>query len=74
MDSNEKFWLGIFTLIFAVIVIITIISSNFYAKQDQLVAEMIANGVNPIAAACSVGDTLGKQPTCLVYITGNVIK
>jgi hypothetical protein len=53
-----------------VLIVLIMATSTYYHLQDKIVAEMVANGEDPIAASCAMSDTLGHHPTCVVYIVG----
>ncbi|MCG4273930.1 hypothetical protein [Acetobacter senegalensis] len=75
MDNDQKFWLGIWSLIAATIVSIALIISIFAtcdsAKRWKVLQEMVRSGANPMAAACAIdgrGGSDNQYPiACLKY-------
>jgi hypothetical protein len=35
---------------------------------------MVKGGASPIAARCAVQDGFGKNPSCIVYATGDIVR
>lgn len=66
--SENKFWLGIFGIIGAVILGITFLSQNYYKSLDQKVVDMVKNGASPIEASCALSDPYGNPPACIAII------
>jgi hypothetical protein len=74
MDSESKFWLGIVGIVSTAITVIVVSSCFYYTRQNQIVADMVKGGASPIAARCAVQDGFGKNPSCIVYATGDIVR
>lgn len=64
MDSNDKFWLSLWTLAACTLFAILVVSLAYNASFDQKVVDMVLKGTDPIAARCAIagGETLIKAP------------
>ena len=68
---DEVFWAVVWGIICLAIVTIINLISSYYKNQDQIVADMVAGGTDPIGAVCSMSDTYGRNPTCIIYALKN---
>lgn len=69
MDSDGKFYFLLCTLLAAVLIAITIgvVSSDIYATKK--LQEMVASGVNPVAARCALyGSSSGSPLDCNLFM------
>ena len=69
MDSDDKFWLGLYTAFFTAVVFVVLIVSGYWQHHNTLIAEMAIAGVDPVAIMCAMQDDYGKAPTCIVLAT-----
>ena len=69
MDSENKFWAIIWTLIATVILGIAFGIVSYWEHHNEIVAQLIAEGVNPVAVKCALQDDYGRMPVCLVLAT-----
>lgn len=70
MFQNEnQFWLGLWAIVAITIGTIVVSSLNYTIEQDRVVADMVNNGMNPVAANCAIHDSMGNNPTCVLYLT-----
>lgn len=54
MDSEEKFWLVVWSLVAAVVVTIALCLTITAANTTNKVAEAVKAGVDPLAAKCAL--------------------
>jgi hypothetical protein len=66
MSDTSKFWLSVWVVVGLTLSFITFTISDFYKTQDAAVVEMVKQGASPIEAMCSMQDTLGRHPICVV--------
>ena len=66
MSNDMKFWLGFSTLVALIVVTLIIATTMYYRHQNEIMAEMVANGADPLRASCAMQDTYGKNPLCMV--------
>jgi len=71
MNGEQKFWLSCWTII--ALVIISILGSIllYSASVDTKVANLVKEGIHPIAANCAIKDDLGTEPICVQWTTKN---
>jgi hypothetical protein len=53
MDDNQ-FWVAIWRLVALLVLAIVVVVAGCTTAADQKVAELVAKGVNPIAARCAI--------------------
>lgn len=64
--SENSFWVCIFSLPTVCILTIVLSTHNYYNNRNILMAELIANGGDPIKMMCAFDDTMGDNPTCVM--------
>ena len=66
--SEEKFWLRLWQSCIAGVVLMIVAIGGCTAHSNSLVAEMVANGANPIDANCSIWGSAIESPsaTCVI--------
>ena len=69
MSNDGKFWISIWIVGGLCLVAIALVFSFHYRHNNKLVAEMVKNGASPIEAACSFDDSLGNNPSCIIFAT-----
>lgn len=62
MDSDDKFWLGAWSIVASVIITITVSAATYNIKY----AELIANATDPIAVACGINGSRDLNSSCEV--------
>lgn len=64
--NENKFWLGVWSLItlfiISIMITITIININY----NNTILEMVVAGATPLEAVCSLSDSMGNNPTCII--------
>jgi hypothetical protein len=73
MDSSDRFFCIIYSLV-ALVLIVLMISINMNSMHYAQVVEnvTIKTGTNPMYVSCSINDSLGDDPVCVVLAHGLV--
>ena len=73
MDSSDRFYCIIYSLV-ALVLITLIISININSMHYSQVVENVTleTGTNPMYVSCSINDSLGDDPVCVVLAQGLV--
>lgn len=66
MNSDDKFWVCVWSIVGAVIATIVISIATYYHHKNIVINEMVKNGISSIAALCALDDTIGNNPTCVI--------
>ena len=66
MSNESKFWLGINVAILTAVVLVSYMVMSYWKDHNKLVADMVRQGVNPVAVMCAMQDSYGNNPTCIV--------
>lgn len=62
-----KFWIY-FCGFMAIVIITLILNINiYYTNRNQMVVEMVKQGVSPAEALCGIDNIEGRNPTCVLY-------
>lgn len=69
MNSDEKFWVCICSILATAIVAIVITGTVFQHSKNLVINEMIKNGASPVEVMCALDDTTGTNPTCVIAAT-----
>ena len=69
MDSDQKFWLGIWSMVLAFLVALMVcITINAYGKRDKW-EKVVSNGADPMVTTCALyGDT--STAICTILAQG----
>ena len=68
MDSEGKFWLGVWMTGAVTLLIVILLSTSYFRSENQHIVDMVVAGANPIAATCALQDSMGTNPTCVALI------
>ncbi len=66
MDSENKYWLGFFSIVGIVIISVLFISLSYWKDHNAKIVELIGEGVDPVAAMCAMQNSYGRMPVCIV--------
>ena len=66
MDSEGKFWAVIWTLVTIIALSIVFGCVSYWKHHNEMVAQLVSEGVNPVAVKCALQDDYGTHPVCLV--------
>lgn len=69
MDSNDKFWLGFFSVFSLAVVLIVFSSQCYYSKQADVALSMVKTGYSPTEAMCALQGNSGQNPECIILAT-----
>ena len=69
MNSDEKFWVYVCSILATAIVAIVITGTVYQHSKNLVVNEMIKNGASPIEVLCALDDAYGDNPTCIITAT-----
>ena len=69
MNSDEKFWVCVWSILATAIVAIVITITTYSHSKNVVISEMIKNGASPVEALCALDDTMGDNPTCVITAT-----
>ena len=64
--NDETFWISIWGMAAAVIMILILAVNNHWKHHNELVVDMVKSGIDPIAVKCALEDDYGNHPVCLV--------
>lgn len=64
--SDEKFWLGCWSIVGAVTIGIVFLGTNYQIKQDEIILKMIESGVPANQVMCAMKDSMGDNPVCII--------
>jgi hypothetical protein len=73
MGDETKFWLGVNLVSWTAVVLLVWIISSYFKDLNGKVAEMVKQGVDPIAVSCALQDNYGNNPTCLVLASKGLL-
>jgi hypothetical protein len=66
--NENKFWLNVWTVAALTLVAVVGISTLYWQGKNNLVADMVSKGANPIAASCSLDNLSDYTDQCIVYV------
>ena len=69
MDKDGIFWAIIMALFSTIITVILIGSFDYWKHHNRLIANMVNDGINPVAAMCAMQDDYGNNPVCVILAT-----
>jgi len=72
MDSNQKFWLCIWSMVLAFLVALMVcITINAHGKRDKW-DKAVSNGADPMVAACALysAENTGDYAICTILAQG----
>jgi len=72
MNSDQKFWLGIWSMVLAFLVALMVcITINAYGKRDKW-EKAVSNGADPMVTTCALysADTSGDIAICTILAQG----
>ena len=72
MDSNQKFWLCIWSMVLAFLVaLMACITINAHGKRDKW-DKAVSNGADPMVAACALysAENTGDYAICTILAQG----
>lgn len=70
MESEERFWLGCWSLVAMVVGVIALAVMTSSMYEDAKVAEAIASGKDPVAVRCAFKASHKRTDAiCTVYVT-----
>lgn len=64
--TDNQLWTSIMVIIGLVAVALMGAFTGYYKHQNEVIAAMVKDGVDPVAAKCALQDDYGRNPTCLV--------
>jgi hypothetical protein len=73
MNNDQKFWLTLWGMATIVSIVAIVMGLTYFKHENQLIANLIEQGHNPIATACAFEDAYGKQPSCII-MASKVVK
>jgi hypothetical protein len=69
MNSNERFFIWVWSLCAAVLVVFTVSIAVYNTHYSNTVARMVLEGgVDPMRIKCAMNDSLGDDPVCMILI------
>lgn len=72
MNSDQKFWLGIWSMVLAFLVALMVcITINAHGKRDKW-EKAVSNGADPMVASCALysAETTGDIAICTILAQG----
>ena len=72
MDSENKFWLGIWGMAMVFLITLTVcITFNAHGKRDKW-DKAVSNGADPMVTTCALyqADTTGENAICTILAQG----
>ena len=72
MNSDQKFWLGVWSMVLAFLVALMVcITINAYGKRDKW-EKAVSNGADPMVTTCALysADTSGDIAICTILAQG----
>jgi len=63
--QSEMFWVAIWAMITIIIITIVLSVGIYWRHHNTIIAEMVADGVDPIAVMCALQDDYGNNPVCI---------
>jgi len=72
MDSNQKFWLCIWSMVLAFLVALMVCTTiNAHGKRDKW-DKAVSNGADPMVTTCALyqADTTGENAICTILAQG----
>lgn len=66
MNSDDKFWLSIWSIAGVVVLGIALSISSYWKDHNSKIVTLIKQGVDPVAVMCAMQDDYGTHPTCIV--------
>lgn len=66
MKQDDKYWLMLWTVVLAAIVLICLIISLYWQDHNALIAQMVLEGADPVAIMCAMQNDYGNHPSCIV--------
>lgn len=71
MSDYDQYWLTIWKLVAAVVVVLILTAGGCTAHQQSRITELAMSGVDPIKAACAIrGVAQGTEAICAVVAIG----
>ena len=67
--SDNKFWLSFFAILGTVILGVVFIGTSYWKDHNKKIADMVGQGVDPVAVMCEMQDDFGRMPVCIVLAT-----
>lgn len=69
MNSDDKFWISVWSIAATALVTIAITIATYNHSKNVVISEMIKNGASPTEVLCALDDTYGDNPTCIITAT-----
>ena len=69
MNSDDKFWLGVWSVLGTAVVSVSLISGYYMHKNDLIIKEMVAKGTPAIEIPCAFYNARGNLPICITIAT-----
>ena len=67
MNSDNKFWISVWTLVVFFVLGMSLIFSNHYGNNNRMIIEAAMKGANPIELTCAIdglGGTEARAVAC----------
>lgn len=65
MFKEDYFWHFVASLVCITAISLMLTITTYYRHQDRIIAQMVADGEEPMEALCSMTDTFGTMPLCI---------
>ena len=72
LTSEDKYWLGVLSIIGICFVTLVIGIVSYNMTYDSKVKALVDSGIDPIAVNCALQDSMGKFPTCVALASKGV--
>ena len=69
MESEDKFWFGVCSLVLTGVITISLCTMSYWKHYTTEVGKMLASGVSPLEVVCALQDEIGNNPTCIIMAT-----
>jgi len=69
MGEDSKFFIAVAAITGITILGVGLLFTSYWKDHNAKIAEMVASGVDPVAAMCAMQDDYGNHPTCIILAT-----
>lgn len=66
MSDESKFWISCWAIAGAVALGVIWLSTAYWKDHNKKIADMVGQGVDPVAVMCAMQDDYGNMPVCIV--------
>ena len=66
MTDDNKFWVILWSLVTAFLVVLTLSITAYHIKKNQVRADLLKNGVAPLSINCALEDEYNRNVKCII--------